>query len=96
MRDGKVLRRVGIVERAGVYYIGRAGQHTQHGGGQRGWLTKGTSMLLHLLRTLIEHSAKDKFSSKFLFDRNTFLEATQGFHSDSAIQVLLNPTNGKL
>ncbi len=53
-------------------------------------------MLLHLLRTLIEHSAKDKFSSKFLFDRNTFLEATQGFHSDSAIQVLLNPTNGKL
>jgi hypothetical protein len=53
-------------------------------------------MLLHLLRALLEHSAKDKFSFEFLFNPNTFLEATQGFHSDLAIEVPLNPTNGKL
>ncbi|KAM7210521.1 hypothetical protein V8F06_014094, partial [Rhypophila decipiens] len=63
---------------------------------KRGWLTKGTSALLHLLRASLIYSGKDKFSSEFLFDPKDFTDATQRFCSDSAIQVLLNPANRKL
>jgi len=63
---------------------------------KRGWLTKGTSALLHLLRASLEYSAKDRFSAEFLFDPKTFVEAAQRLRNDSAIEVLLNPANRKL
>lgn len=37
-----------------------------------GWLVKGTSALLHLLRASLEHCRKDKFSSGFLFKQDAF------------------------
>ncbi|KAK4125965.1 hypothetical protein N657DRAFT_678983 [Parathielavia appendiculata] len=39
-----------------------------------GWLVKGTSALLHLLRASLKHCRNDKFSSEFLFDEKFFQE----------------------
>lgn len=64
---------------------------------KRAWLTKGTSALLHLLRASLEHSAKDKFSSEFLFEPKAFSEAAhERFRSNAAIGILLNTANRKL
>jgi hypothetical protein len=60
---------------------------------KRGWLVNGTSALLHLLRASLEHNSTDKFKSAFLFKREEFQEASKPHKADSAIDVLLNPTN---
>jgi len=61
-----------------------------------GWLAKGTSALLHLLRASLEHCRKDKFSSDFLFDDKAFEEPSVRFRNDSAIEALINKRNREL
>jgi len=61
-----------------------------------GWLVKGTSALLHLLRASLEHCRKDKFSSEFLFDNTAFQEPSVRFRNDSAIEALINKRNREL
>lgn len=65
-------------------------------GDKRGWLVKGTSALLHLLRASLAHCRKDKFSSEFLYDEIAFQEPPTRFRNDSAIQALINQTNRAL
>lgn len=60
---------------------------------KRGWLVNGASALLHLLRASLEHNSTDKFKSVFLFKREEMQEASKPHKADSAIDVLLNPTN---
>lgn len=61
-----------------------------------GWLVKGTSALLHLLRASLKHCRNDKFSSEFLFDEKSFQEPNVRFRNDSAIDALINGHNREL
>ncbi|KAK4448373.1 hypothetical protein QBC34DRAFT_327770 [Podospora aff. communis PSN243] len=61
-----------------------------------GWLVKGTSALLHLLRASLEHCRKDKFSAEFLFDAKDFREPHLRFRNDSAIEALVSTHNRSL
>ncbi|KAI9764589.1 MAG: hypothetical protein M1840_008318 [Geoglossum simile] len=63
---------------------------------KRGWLVNGTSALLHLLRASLEHNRTDKFKSAFLFKPEEMKDAPIPHTADSAIDVLLDPTNMKL
>jgi len=65
-------------------------------GDKCGWLVKGTSALLHLLRASLEHCRNDKFSSEFLFDAKAFQEPNARFRNDSAIEALINAKNREL
>ncbi|KAK4171626.1 hypothetical protein QBC36DRAFT_90859 [Triangularia setosa] len=63
---------------------------------KRGWLVRGSSALLHLVRASLEHCRSDKFSSEFLFDFEAFKESPTRFRSDSSLDVLLNKDNRSL
>ncbi|PLN75622.1 hypothetical protein BDW42DRAFT_199323 [Aspergillus taichungensis] len=66
-------------------------------GEERGWLVNGASALLHLVRASIVQDQHDsRFSSLCLFDDDEFREASQASQPDSALEVLLNPTNFKV
>jgi hypothetical protein len=60
---------------------------------KRGWLVNGTSVLLHLLRSYLEYSRGSNIKSAFLFKSEDMEEAPRQYTADSAIEVLLNPTN---
>ena len=66
-------------------------------GDKRGWLVNGASALLHLVRASIAQDQHDsRFSSLCLFNDREFQEASQAYQPDSALEVLLNPTNFKV
>ncbi|PKY06683.1 hypothetical protein P168DRAFT_232537 [Aspergillus campestris IBT 28561] len=66
-------------------------------GEKRGWLVNGASALLHLVRASIAQDQHDRrFSSLCLFNDCEFQEASRAYQSDSALEVLLNPTNFKV
>ncbi|KAF5635881.1 nucleoside phosphorylase [Fusarium sp. NRRL 52700] len=60
---------------------------------KRGWLTNGTSALLHVVRASLAHDSIDKFQSAFLFKPEELEESMKPFTADSAIDVLINPKN---
>ncbi|CVL13338.1 related to nucleoside phosphorylase [Fusarium proliferatum] len=60
---------------------------------KRGWLTNGTSVLLHVVRASLAYDSTDKFQSAFLFKAGDLQESTKPFTSDSAIDVLINSKN---
>ncbi|KAK0666742.1 hypothetical protein QBC41DRAFT_229941, partial [Cercophora samala] len=62
---------------------------------QRGWLVRGSSALLHLVRASLEHCRSDDFSSEFLFNFEAFKEAPEHvrFTPNSALKVLLDKDN---
>jgi hypothetical protein len=60
---------------------------------KRGWLVNGTSALLHLVRAWLSFAAKDKFSSRFLFDPAKLMNGINHHNPDSAIDVLINASN---
>jgi nucleoside phosphorylase len=63
---------------------------------KRGWLTNGTSALLHLLRASLEDESKDEFNSVFCFRRADMREPSNSHQNKSAIEVLLNHENMEL
>jgi len=63
---------------------------------KRGWLVNGTSVLLHILRSTLEHCRNDKFSDEFLFDSREFQEPKVRFRNDSAVLALKDPSNRRL
>ncbi|SCV49114.1 uncharacterized protein FFB14_10716 [Fusarium fujikuroi] len=60
---------------------------------KRGWLTNGTSALLHVVRASLAYDSTDKFQSAFLFKAGDLQESTKPFTADSAIDVLINSEN---
>ncbi|EXL97681.1 hypothetical protein NOF04DRAFT_6872 [Fusarium oxysporum II5] len=63
---------------------------------KRGWLTNGTSALLHVVRASLAFDSTDKFQSAFIFKADDLQESPKPFTADSAIDVLINPTNQAL
>jgi len=63
---------------------------------ERGWLVNGNAALLHLLRSSLQHSSTDKFSSDFHFQPQDFQESKNPHTLDSALEVLLNSKNQQL
>ncbi len=63
---------------------------------KRGWLVKGTSALLHLLRASLKHYETDEFSSSLLSKFNDILEPSTGSQGDYSIKILLDERNMKL
>ncbi|KAF5985426.1 nucleoside phosphorylase [Fusarium bulbicola] len=62
-------------------------------GDKRGWLTNGTSALLHVVRASLAYDSSDKFRSAFIFKSEDLQESPKPFTADSAINVLINPKN---
>ncbi|RBQ80959.1 hypothetical protein FVER14953_10655 [Fusarium verticillioides] len=62
-------------------------------GNKRGWLTNGTSALLHVVRASLAYDSTDKFQSAFIFKAEELQESMKPFTADSAIDVLINPKN---
>ncbi|PNP84098.1 hypothetical protein FNYG_02786 [Fusarium nygamai] len=60
---------------------------------KRGWLTNGTSALLHVVRASLAYDSTDKFQSAFIFKAEAMEESAKPFTADSAIDVLINPKN---
>ncbi|KAF4951596.1 hypothetical protein FGADI_7371 [Fusarium gaditjirri] len=60
---------------------------------KRGWLTNGTSALLHVVRASLAYDSTDKFQSAFIFKADELKESHKPFTADSAIDVLINPKN---
>ncbi|KAJ4114735.1 hypothetical protein NW768_011289 [Fusarium equiseti] len=63
---------------------------------ERGWLVNGNAALLHLLRSSLQHSSTDKFSSDFHFQPQDFQESKNPYTLDSALEVLRNSSNQQL
>ncbi|RFN52382.1 tea/atts transcription factor activity protein family [Fusarium flagelliforme] len=63
---------------------------------ERGWLVNGNGALLHLLRSSLQHSSTDKFSSDFHFRPQDFQESKNPHSLDSALEVLRNSKNQQL
>ena len=63
---------------------------------KRGWLVNGTGALLHLLRTSLAYENESEFKSVFLFQWESWKEASITHSSNSALQVLLDQSNMKL
>lgn len=63
---------------------------------ERAWLVNGTAALMHLLRASLYHSKRDKFRTEFLFDESKLEESSNPLTLESALDVLLNPSNQKL
>ncbi|RKK92206.1 hypothetical protein BFJ68_g8637 [Fusarium oxysporum] len=63
---------------------------------KRGWLTNGTSALLHVVRASLAFDSTDKFQSAFIFKADDLQESPKPFTADSAIDVLINPKNQAL
>ncbi|KAH7182393.1 uncharacterized protein B0J16DRAFT_400600 [Fusarium flagelliforme] len=63
---------------------------------ERGWLVNGNAALLHLLRSSLQHSSTDKFSSDFHFRPQDFQESKNPHSLDSALEVLRNSKNQQL
>lgn len=63
---------------------------------KRGWLTRGTSAALHLLRASFEYSANDETSIGFLFKEFQEPEEPHRFRNSSATKLLCNPVNREL
>lgn len=63
---------------------------------ERGWLVRGTSALLHLLRASLKHYEMDAFSASLLSKFNDILEPSTGSLGDYTINVLLDERNMKL
>ncbi|CAG7562610.1 unnamed protein product [Fusarium equiseti] len=63
---------------------------------ERGWLVNGNAALLHLLRSSLQHSSTDKFSSDFHFQAQDFQESKNPHTLDSALEVLRNSKNQQL
>ncbi|KAJ4011850.1 hypothetical protein NW766_007150 [Fusarium irregulare] len=63
---------------------------------ERGWLVNGNAALLHLLRSSLQHSSTDKFSSDFHFQPQNFEESKYPHSLDSALEVLRNSKNHQL
>lgn len=61
-------------------------------GGDRGWLTNGTSALLHLAFASIDKDANSVFSSAFCFQRSDIIRPNQ-YAEDSAARTLLDERN---
>ncbi|KAF5987863.1 nucleoside phosphorylase [Fusarium coicis] len=62
-------------------------------GDKRGWLTNGTSALLHVVRASLAYDSTDKFQSAFIFKAEELQESMKPFTAHSAIDVLINPKN---
>jgi nucleoside phosphorylase len=62
-------------------------------GDKRGWLTNGTSALLHVVRASLAYDSTDKFQSAFIFKAEEVQESMKPFTAHSAIDVLINPKN---
>ncbi|KAF5642474.1 nucleoside phosphorylase [Fusarium tjaetaba] len=60
---------------------------------KRGWLTNGTSALLHVVRASLAYDSTDKFRSAFVFKEEDLQESPRPLTADSAIDVLINPRN---
>jgi nucleoside phosphorylase len=60
---------------------------------KRGWLTNGTSALLHVIRAALAYDSTDKFQLAFMFKTDDLHESPKPFTADSAIDVLINPKN---
>ncbi|KLP15899.1 nucleoside phosphorylase [Fusarium fujikuroi] len=60
---------------------------------KRGWLTNGTSALLHVVRASLAYDSTDKFQSAFIFKADELKESHKPFTADSAIDVLIDPKN---
>ncbi|KAG5773510.1 hypothetical protein H9Q73_012054 [Fusarium xylarioides] len=60
-------------------------------GDKRGWLTNGTSALLHVVRASLAYDSTDKSQSAFIFKAEELQESMKPFTADSAIDVLINP-----
>lgn len=60
---------------------------------QRGWLINGTSALLHIVRSSLAHNSVDKFKAAFMFKPQDMQESGTPGAAESAIDVLINPTN---
>ncbi|KAF5607433.1 Pfs domain-containing protein [Fusarium pseudoanthophilum] len=60
---------------------------------KRGWLTNGTSALLHVVRASLAYDSTDKFRSAFIFKEEDLQESPRPLTADSAIDVLINPRN---
>ncbi|CAH0036425.1 unnamed protein product [Clonostachys rhizophaga] len=64
-------------------------------GDRRGWLMKGTTALLHLVRSSLQYDSVDKFRSEFLF-RKEDLEEAELVDPQAAVKVLLSKRNRAL
>ncbi|KAH6869157.1 hypothetical protein B0T10DRAFT_418901 [Thelonectria olida] len=62
---------------------------------KRGWLANGTSALLHLVRTSLDHYSKDDFSDSFLFDPSRMKDPSE-HKPNSASRILSNLNNREL
>ncbi|VUC25621.1 unnamed protein product [Clonostachys rosea] len=60
---------------------------------KRGWLINGTSALLYLVRSSLEHNSRDKFRSAFIFKKEDLKESPTPYTADSANDVLINEEN---
>ncbi|CAG9982607.1 unnamed protein product [Clonostachys byssicola] len=60
---------------------------------KRGWLINGTSALLYLVRSSLEHNSRDKFRSAFIFKKEDLKESPYPYTADSANDVLINEEN---
>ncbi|CAH0047215.1 unnamed protein product [Clonostachys solani] len=60
---------------------------------KRGWLINGTSALLYLVRSSLEHNSRDKFRSAFIFKKEDLKESPNPYTADSANDVLINEEN---
>ncbi|CAH0027544.1 unnamed protein product, partial [Clonostachys rhizophaga] len=60
---------------------------------KRGWLINGTSALLYLVRSSLEHNSRDKFRSAFMFKKEDLKESPSPYTADSANDVLINEEN---
>lgn len=63
---------------------------------ERGWLVKGTSALLHLLRASLKHYETDEFSTSLLSKFNDIQEPSPGSQGDYARNILVDEDNMKL
>ncbi|KAK4203407.1 hypothetical protein QBC40DRAFT_317133, partial [Triangularia verruculosa] len=65
---------------------------------KRGWLVRGSSVLLHLVRASLKHCQSDNFNSDFLFDFGAFREPPEDkrFRHKSALVALVDKENRKL
>ncbi|KAG5816060.1 hypothetical protein H9Q74_004893 [Fusarium xylarioides] len=60
---------------------------------KRGWLTNGTSALLHVVRASLAYDSTDKFQLASILKAEELHESIKPFTAESAIDVLINPKN---
>ncbi|EAW09016.1 Pfs domain protein [Aspergillus clavatus NRRL 1] len=65
-------------------------------GDKRGWLVKGTSALLHLVRAAMDQASADDFKSYLLFSPDQLQESRHRHKPAAAIDVLMDPRNRAL